>query len=122
MVAVPPVLLAPWQYELWHVVPFHLVPFASWENVTSAGSGVSVWPSDDTLAGMIWQFSHATGLRQFARVFGCSESGARWAWWAPTPRAVVVTGALRHAETREHGAVLGQLALVRFVALLLAAR
>src|ERR1041385_9172477 len=49
--------------------------------MTSAGSGVSMWPTAFTVAGTRWQSVHAIGLKN-------RMLGARGLWGAPTPRAV----------------------------------
>src|ERR1044071_9773145 len=50
--------------------------------MTSAGSGVSMWPTALTVAGTRWHSLHATSRCQVAPVAMCD-------WWAPTPRSVV---------------------------------
>src|SRR5689334_5505395 len=52
-VAPPPVSVEPWQYEV-HVLPFHTEPFARPANVSSAGSVVSMWPTELVDVGTRW--------------------------------------------------------------------
>src|SRR5262245_43488250 len=52
---VPSFSVAPWQYTLLHVVPFHAaVAPARLPNAISAGSGVSTWPIDASATGTLW--------------------------------------------------------------------
>src|SRR5262245_47518904 len=88
-VAVPPappepsVNVAPWQYTFEHRAPFHTGDAPARPlNRTSAGSGVSMWPTEVSVVGTRWQSTHTTGLKY-------RLEGARWLWCAPTPRAVV---------------------------------
>jgi hypothetical protein len=87
--AVPPVIVAPWQYALVQraLARSHTAAPASVPNVSSAGAGVSMCPTATVAVGTRWHAAQSTCL--------CHVDGSTWRRCAPTPISVVAVPWLR---------------------------
>ena len=70
---------SPWQDALAHVWVVRSQPRLA---VTSAGAGVSMWPTESVAVGTRWHVAQGTGAEM-------RDEPRRCAWCAPTPIAVV---------------------------------